>query len=164
MWLGDFCELAQAQQEQELKSLIELAQLRPADFIIGDPDEPYMKRWWLVPRDVEADQNVYLHKIIRDDDDRALHDHPWPSVSIVLHGTLREVLPEGERLLKPGSVVRRNAKDAHRLEVVDGPVWTLFVTGRREREWGFHCPNGWVHWENFVNPNNPGEVGPGCGD
>jgi hypothetical protein len=50
---------------------------RDPDFIIGNP--PYMLRWWLLPRNPTF--NVYYHRILRDDDDRALHDHPWPSFS-----------------------------------------------------------------------------------
>ncbi len=136
---------------------------REPDFIIGGAEDPYIRRWWL-KRERESG-SMYLHQIIRDDDDRALHDHPWPSTSIVLRGTLREVLPDGEsRLLKPGSITSRAAKDAHRLEVVDGPVWTLFVTGPVERSWGFHCPKGWVPWREFVSPSDAGKVGRGCGE
>lgn len=135
---------------------------RAPDFVIGNPEAPYLIRWWM--RRTKEHGSEYLHQILRDDDDRALHDHPWDSTSIVLQGTLREVLPYGERLLTPGSITSRKAEDAHRLEVVDGPVWTLFITGPVSREWGFHCPNGWVHWEDFVDSNNPGVKGRGCGE
>jgi len=55
---------------------------RPPDFVIGPPDDPYMRRWWLLPRNRVL--NVYLHHVRHDDDDRALHDHPWASLSILL--------------------------------------------------------------------------------
>jgi hypothetical protein len=48
---------------------------RRPDFIIGGADNPYLLRWWIIPRNRWC--NVYLHKILRDDDPRALHDHPW---------------------------------------------------------------------------------------
>lgn len=87
-----------------------------------------------------------------DDDDRALHDHPWDSTSIVLRGELREVLAgdswpghgdsyqAGEsRILRPGSITSRRAK------------------------WGFHCPNGWRHWREFTDPlTNGATTGKGC--
>lgn len=59
--------------------------------------------------------------------------------------------------------VRFSGRTAHRIELVDGPCWTLFITGPRYREWGFHCPEkGWVHWRDFTAPNDYGEIGRGC--
>lgn len=28
----------------------------------------------------------------------------------------------------------------------------------------FWCPRGFVPWQEFTKPNNPGEVGRGCGE
>lgn len=145
---------------------IPLAQMRPdrePDFIIGTADSPYMLRWWLLPRNETF--NVYYHRILRDDDDRALHDHPWPSFSVMARGELRELTPDGDRLIRAGDCVYRGPEFAHRLELVRGrPAETLFVTGPRVREWGFHCPKGFVVWRDFVSPENPGERGRGCGE
>lgn len=135
---------------------------RPADFVIGGPDQPYMLRWYLIPRNEVF--NVYYHRILRDDDDRALHDHSWPSFSVMVKGLLREVTVDGSRILAEGAAVYRGADFAHRLELVDGmPAETLFITGPKVRDWGFHCPGGFVHWRAFVG-ENPGEVGRGCGE
>lgn len=140
--------------------------MRAPDFVIGDAARPYMHRWWLIPRNRWF--NVYLHHILRDDDDRALHDHPWWNVSIVLRGGYREVTPRGTFLRRAGSIVLRGALDAHRLEIPNDmgiqSCWTLFITGPRVREWGFHCPKGWVLWRDFVQADKPGEVGRGCGE
>src|SRR5881392_3402104 len=57
---------------------------RPPDFTVGSPDRPYLQRWWLLPRNPVL--NVYLHQFLRDDDDRALHDHPWDWCSVLLKG------------------------------------------------------------------------------
>lgn len=134
---------------------------RQPDFVIGGHINPYLIRWWL-RRESDAG-SIYLHQILRDDDDRALHDHPWDSTSIILRGALREVLPDGERLLRPGSITSRTAEDAHRLVIHEGPVWTLFITGARRREWGFHCPRGWRHWKEFTDPaTNGATTGRGC--
>jgi hypothetical protein len=145
---------------------IPLAVLRPArdpDFVIGDPARPYMLRWWLLPRNETF--NVYYHRVLRDDDDRALHDHPWPSFSIMVSGRLREITPEGPRVIRSGDCVYRGPDFAHRLELIDGePAETLFITGPKVREWGFHCPKGWVVWSDFVDAGNPGGVGRGCGE
>jgi hypothetical protein len=132
---------------------------RSPDFVIGDP--AYMRRWWIVPRNEQ--QNVYLHEILRDDEDRALHDHPWDNTSLLLIGKYREITPEGVFLREAGSLVSRKATDAHRLELIDGaPCVSLFFTGLKVREWGFHCPNGWVHWRDFTGGVNGELVGRGC--
>lgn len=164
---------------------------RAPDFTIGGKDNPYLHRWWLIPRNKLF--NIYLHKIVRDDDDRALHDHPWFNVSIILKGSYIEVHPSkvqlrayrkwkgdlhgaylgclthdipGHRLLrtlrKRFSIVFRRPTAMHRLEVYNGPVWTLFITGPVVREWGFHCEERWVPWEQFVAQNDHGTIGRGC--
>lgn len=145
---------------------------REPDYVIGTP--PYMRRWWLIRRNRWA--NIYLHQVLRSDDDRALHDHPWWNVSLVLSGGYFEVRPKDgsaaaakapglhERIWRgPGSVVARRAGAAHRLEVVPGGcAWTLFLTGPRLREWGFWCPQGWRHWREFTAGPNGETVGKGC--
>jgi len=127
------------------------------DFVIGDR---YLERWYIFPRNRLC--NLYLHVINWDDDDRALHDHPWASLSYVVSGTLLEILEAGDKVRRSGQLVYRPAKLAHRLEVVNGPVVTLFLTGPRVREWGFHCPGGWVHWRVFTDPDDIGKAGRGC--
>ncbi|WP_428485976.1 hypothetical protein [Rhodopila sp.] len=140
---------------------------RPPDVMIGGPDTPYLRRWWIIPRNRWC--NLYLHHFLRSDDDRALHDHPWASLSILLRGRYREHLVTGPgkltvRLRRPFRPILRRAVTAHRVALIDDqPVWTLFITGPRRREWGFLCPNGWRHWKAFTDPADPGAIGPGCG-
>ena len=134
---------------------------RQPDFVIGAP--AYLRRWWIVPRNEQ--QNVYLHEILRDDDDRALHDHPWANTSMLLIGRYREITPEGTFVREAGSSVHRPAEALHRLELIDGvPAVSLFFTGPKVREWGFACPNGWVHWQDFTGGVNGELVGRGCGE
>ena len=133
-------------------------QVREPDFIIGDN---YLRRWWIVPRN--AGCNVYLHEINKSDDDRALHDHPWDNTSQLLLGRYIEHTPEGAFPREAGDVVHRAAIDAHRLEVAPGEsAVSLFITGPKIREWGFHCPQGWRRWEDFVDARDAGQVGRGC--
>lgn len=132
--------------------------LPPPDERIG-PD--YMRRWFIIPPNKLF--SVYLHEIRSSDDDRALHDHPACSMSILLKGSYREITAAGAKVHGPWDVVFRKGSTAHRLEVVDGPVWTLFFMGPRYRQWGFHCPKGWVHWRDYCDPNDPyGKIGRGC--
>lgn len=93
---------------------------------------------------------------------------------------------------RPGSIIFRRATDAHRLElewdrVVDArneaaakvggsfllnntwprrkvSSWSLFITGRNKRTWGFWCPSGWRPHTAAVRKTDTGnEVGFGCG-
>lgn len=131
--------------------------------VIGD-NSPYMLRWWVLPPNLRLSHErgepvaskhfkVYVHKFLRSDDDRALHDHPWWFVSLVLRGSYLEYTPGCglPHLRKPGSIAYREATTRHRVSLVNGwgrdhrtygpqPCWTLIVTGPKVRDWGFWCP------------------------
>ncbi|KAA9133474.1 hypothetical protein F3N42_03740 [Marinihelvus fidelis] len=147
--------------------LIKRVSKRAPDFVVGGHENPYLLRWWVIPRNRFF--NVYLHLFLRDDDDRALHDHPWANCSVLLRGSYTEhTIAAGgihrREVLKPGAVrFRWSGKFAHRVELHDGSCWTLFITGPVYRHWGFHCPEkGWVHWKEFTAAEDPGSVGAGC--
>ena len=143
---------------------------RPPDFV----EDPYMLRWWLIPRNRFF--NIYLHHILHDDKDRALHDHPWASLSYIISGKLvehyKKIYPtyhwikwvQKSRVLKARQWVYRSATFVHRLILVSDTATTLFMTGPTVRSWGFHCPQGWVPWQDFVSPDDKGAVGRGCGE
>ena len=134
---------------------------RAPDFHIGSP--PYLERWWIIPRNPIF--NIYLHRLLRDDDPRALHDHPWVNCSIILRGSYWEIMPNETRLRRPGEIVFRRATASHRLALDRGAeCWSLFITGPVVRVWGFHCPKGWVPWQQFVKPGEKGQIGAGCGE
>jgi len=140
---------------------------KPDMVIGGDSSDPYMLRWYITPRDPD-NGGIYLHKFLKSDDDRALHDHPWPSQSIVLSGEYREIFKDNTgitrvRSIHAGNMVDRPANFAHRIEVIK-PGFTLFHYGPRTREWGFLCPQGWRHWTRFVDMQDRGAAGPGCGE
>jgi len=138
-----------------------IPQGREPDFVIGDH---YLDRWFIIPRNKLF--NIYLHHIRHSDDDRALHDHPWWSISLCLDGYMSEVTSEGRKLIEMGHLVVRSTNFAHRLEIAEGAAgcWTLFVTGPLVRTWGFHCPQGWRAWYDYVDMKNPGQPGRGCGE
>jgi hypothetical protein len=138
---------------------------REPDFIIGDP--PYLRRWYVIPRNRFF--NIYLHNIIKSDDDRALHDHPWRSVSIMLKGELTEFYHDRKGILRSRhltapNIVHRSPTFAHRLNLPGycPGAWTLFITGPVRRAWGFLCPQGWRHWKEFTAPGRKGQIGRGC--
>lgn len=149
--------------------LIARSQFRRPNAIIGldNPDGAYLRRWWLIPRNPVF--NVYLHQFLRSDDDRALHDHPWVNCSVLLRGCYVEhtIAPGGinvRTFRMAGDIVfRRSGRMAHRVELIDGHCWTLFITGPRYREWGFHCPDaGWIPWKRFTAEQDRGAIGKGC--
>jgi len=126
---------------------------RAPDVVIGGEEKPYLRRWFVIPRNPIF--NIYLHHFLRSDDDRALHDHPWLNCSLLLDGRyLEHTIKAGgvnvRTLRKAGDIVLRGAKAAHRVELMDPdhesvieierrpqPCWTLFITGLRVREWAF---------------------------
>lgn len=158
--------------------LLAYAERHKPDFVIGGQEAPYLRRWWLIPRNPLL--NVYLHQILRSDDDRALHCHPWLNLSIILRGYYVEIMPIRQsqatgfdfvqgftkgRFRLPRDIIFRRAKHRHRLSLDRGiHCWSLFITGPRIRTWGFHCRSRFVPWQEFTAPNNPGEIGQGCGE
>ena len=155
---------------------------RAPDFVIGGADDPYLRRWWIIPRNRFF--NIYLHQFLRDDDDRALHGHPWAfNVSILLRGGYVEVAPAYmplyhdyvgttptvRRRCRIGIPCFRFGSAPHRVELLRDeagrvlPVWTLFITGPNVRQWGFYCPHGWRHWRDFT-ADDGATVGRGCDD
>lgn len=96
--------------------------------------------------------NVYIHRFRSGDTERVLHDHPWPSISIILSGRYLEHLPRVPPVIRSaGDVIVRAAGVPHRIDLIDdpdvSPTYTLFATGGKVRDWGFHCPNGWRPWQ-----------------
>lgn len=135
------------QRHAELRQLLPQVPERAPDEVVGPESDPYLLRWYLRPK--SRDGNLYLHGILRSDDDRALHDHPWNFTSMLLLGRYIEVTPLGEREYQAGQVLLRCDQEAHRLVLPDGPVVSLVVTGAKTREWGFHTPEGWVDWRDY---------------
>lgn len=141
---------------------------RPPDVVIGSPDNPYMERWHLIKPNKLF--NIYLHKISRSDDDRALHDHRADNLSIILRGSYVEhiaVWPlrwdEADQLIEEvhrrgiGNIIYRRGDVPHRLVLPQGtngrekPVWTLWIKFREWRTWGFWIGRHWMHWKDYIN-------------
>ena len=130
-------------------------------------DVDYLYRWWVIPRNKYF--NIYLHKVVGDDEP-FFHDHPWNSVGIILKGEYVEWTPyEQNRFhklkrkltnaafsietLSQGNIKYRDITYAHYLTVskpddrwyegkVYEPVWSLFITGPKKRDWGFYNKQG----------------------
>jgi hypothetical protein len=125
---------------------------------------PFLMRWFIVPKNQLC--NIYLHKFMRDDEDRALHNHPWINVSLLLVGRYIEVTRGDKRVMYQAGELRfRLPSTGHRIELVrtrktghkrtkkqrerGQPSWSLFITGPVVRPWGFYCPKGWREQHEF---------------
>jgi hypothetical protein len=130
--------------------------------IIGEPDHPYLLRWFLIPQNRFC--QIYLHRFIRSDDPTP-HDHPWHFLSIVLQGNYFEVCPDTPvRCRRAGHFAFRRATHTHRVTLgrdsagAEKPCTTLIITGPRIRSWGFWCGSDrFIPWQNF-------SAAGGCGD
>lgn len=102
---------------------------------LGKQECPYAERWVL-------DLGLFslrLHHFRSSDDPRAFHDHPWWFVTLVLRGSYIDRSPAGDDSLCAGSIRYRPA--LHRHTVVTDGCWTVLLTGRHKRIWGF-WPDG----------------------
>jgi hypothetical protein len=139
---------------------------------IGD----YMQRWFLLGSDADQTRiRIRIHRIMRSDAGRDLHDHPWWYLTIILRGGYWEhthitdaeycratargtlvvtgVTDDGFNIKKwygRGSILFRRATARHRIEIPEGgEAWTLFTTGPKQREWGFWPKQGFIHWKDY---------------
>lgn len=158
--------------------LIRRAKRTPYFPIHDEHGRLYMERYWLVPyRYVEPGWNgetngtgpvslwrrpiawllqrfdiaVRIHHIVRSDNDRAYHDHPWHYLTIILRGQYYEVTPDGERWWKQGQWRFARANSWHRLVVLSHyGAWTLFITFRKRQGWGFLVDGKKVPWREYL--------------
>lgn len=118
---------------------------------------PYLVRWslWL-----PFGLSLKLHQIVRADDDRCAHDHPWWMLRIILWGGYTEQHGPDHtishrkpwRPWAPWRIYFCGATFRHRiLALPTGSSWTLALMGGKRREWGFYTKAGWIPWRAFVS-------------
>lgn len=125
---------------------------------LGRPECPYMERWVLNL----GLFSIRLHHWFSSDDKRAPHDHPWWFITLVLKGSYTDQEYVGDIIVDPkrdetgrllgsaapiprwrddvlhrGSIRFRSAYHRHIVDVKPPGCWTLMLTGRDWREWGF---------------------------
>lgn len=140
------------------KFLLNRAKKTPYSHIYGAKEELYMERYWLFNPHYPVEGRssfrwlpiaMRIHKIVKEDGDKHLHDHPWNARTFILKGWYKE-----ERIgddfasdywgdivtfkRKAGDTARLNFGEYHRItEVCDEGVYTIFVTGKYRGAWGF---------------------------
>ncbi len=101
---------------------------------VGRKECPYMYRWAFL----FMGYGIRLHHWVASDDQRHFHDHPWWMLVIILWGGYLDISPDGVDLVGPGSVRFRPAVHRHTVAVFDQGCWSLLLTGRPARHWGFY--------------------------
>jgi hypothetical protein len=127
--------------------------------IIGINDNPYLERYYVGKL---FGVTCYLHRFIRADADRDVHDHPWRlSVSVIVCGGYLEervtcIEPGGwrikQRQMHPGKINIINQRAFHRIASAKPETWTLFFHTSRIKQWGFLQPaesNTLVYFQPF---------------
>lgn len=94
--------------------------------------KPFLLRWFVSGRKAHSGEgwgNRYLHQFIRDDEDRALHDHPWWSLGLILGGQyIEHTIDAGgihkQQMLRAGDMKLRSPSYAHRVALTSQFVAT----------------------------------------
>lgn len=114
----------------------------------------YLHRWslWL-PLGV----SVKIHKIVRNDEDRCEHDHPWWFIRFILWGGYTETIKGKKHYRKPWRpwafwrVYPCLPSFRHRITYLPkGVNWSLVICGPNKGTWGFFTKKGWMMWEAFL--------------
>lgn len=124
----------------------------------------YLVRWslWL-----PFGASLKVHRILRPDDDRCAHDHPWWFLRVILRGGYTEVHgPENrERVLRPWRpwapwrLYWCPPGFRHRITALTfSENWSLVLCGPRNRDWGFFTRSGWMQWMAFVGASREKRV------
>jgi hypothetical protein len=135
----------------------------------ADGAEMYMGRWWLFnPYSRETHKpalwwfpwSFRIHHIMRPDEDRDLHDHPWNARTIILRGFYKEQRRHSghgdiDYWREPGDTARLKHGEYHRIdEVSPGGVITLFITSKWRGDWGFLVNGVKVPWRTYTGTDN----------
>ncbi|MBU0523460.1 MULTISPECIES: hypothetical protein [unclassified Pseudomonas] len=135
----------------------------------ADGAEMYMGRWWLFnPYSRETHKpalwwcpwSFRIHHIMRPDEDRDLHDHPWNARTIILRGFYKEQRRHSgngdiDYWREPGDTARLMHGEYHRIdEVSPGGVITLFITSKWRGDWGFLVNGVKVPWRTYTGTDN----------
>lgn len=108
---------------------------------------------------------IYIHQILRSDEDLDPHDHPWAFSSVILEGAYEEQSwypPHFQTMyynkFYSGDVIQHKAEDAHKITLISKEVWTLVFTSGRTRYWGYQTKFGWIGHEEYRLLKNEGKL------
>ena len=94
---------------------------------------------------------IYLHHFVTDDWLGDMHDHVARRISIGLFGKYREETPGGACIYRAPWVRSFPASHIHRITMVDhGSCWTIMISLKPVRTWGFWTSAGWKPWNEYL--------------
>lgn len=154
--------------------------------MVDGEESLYLRRFHLIKRNKLLKfltfgkiEGMYLHHIMRPDEDRHLHSHPWNFKVLILKGGYTEEIPaqwtdngfalvqwrEGmhtiKRRWKSFSFRSQKAEQLHRICKEDFvPTWTLFFPGPRIRTWGFMEKRGETPYYEYLSKWCPEQMKP----
>lgn len=117
-------------------------------------------------------EGLYLHHVMRPDEDQHLHDHPWDFSALIVAGGYQEDIPNLEhgktwkhggslliRVWGPLSFRSSRAEQLHRISADHfKKTWTIFLAGPKRRVWGFETENGWMPYDEYLLKHEPGRM------
>lgn len=112
---------------------------------------PYLERYYIT---TVFGRQIWLHKFLRNDAERHVHDHPWTALSVILTGQYTEEMSTIQPMINSGQLLTRHHRHLsapafnwisghhmHRIISVKPDTWTLMIVGQRHGR-------GWFFYEN----------------
>lgn len=124
--------------------------------LIQRDGDPYLVRYQLYrSNDGKDSWRIFLHRFMRSDYDRELHNHPWAwGLSLILSGGYLEERRDAyndrvtTKIVWPGMLNTIVADTFHRVELLgDEECWSLIATGPIVQSWGF-----WDRYSKLYTP------------
>ncbi len=121
---------------------------------LGEKECPYAYRWVFI----FFGYSIRVHKWLRSDDKRYMHNHAWWFLTFVLKGSYTDVSFDSDYKMKVESCINdsiahdqcifkdvvkrfsfrfRPSMHTHYVEIPEGGAWTILLTGKPLRKWGF---------------------------
>jgi|SRR5579885_579264 len=110
---------------------------------------------------------IYIHRILKSDGDKHMHDHPWGFFSFILEGAYKEITcfapnfnihDPHEFVYYSGSLVHHTAEDCHKLTLLSESVLTLVFAYGKRRVWGYQTEQGWIDFQSYRKLKNEGKI------
>lgn len=121
------------------KKLMHFTRNKPMRLIEINGD-PYLERYHIASM---FGFKIWLHRFIRNDSERHLHNHPWHALSVILTGGYREIVAlDGYRNMdiidhNAPSINVIKASKTHRILQVEPNTWTLILRAPRLTDFWF---------------------------
>jgi hypothetical protein len=112
---------------------------------LGKPECPYAYRWVLII----FGYSIRLHRWLRSDDKRHMHDHAWNFRTFVIKGYYTDVSVINNKIIRDLVIwsAYRKAEHKHYVDVPEEGCWTILFCSKPLRKWGF-----WVDGKIFKRP------------